>query len=258
MGRGFVPSVTRWVRSSPPGADDADVDDVAGCEGVEDTRRGPRRRRSRSPSISTITSPSRMPASAAGPFASVARTSAPCSTGRSSWNARSDVTLRVEMPRYAVGSQRVRDRRTDRRLHGVDRDREADVLGVVAARGVDPHHATRHVDQRPAGVPVVDRRVRLDHLAVGADAVRADRALRVLHLGSSGRARRRCPPSPRVPLRAPGRSRSRRPAGRAGGRCSSRSRSSGARRRRPSGPRGRARNRRRSPGRRTASACPRR
>ena len=40
---------------------------------------------------------------------------------------------------------------------------QADVLGVVAAGGVDPDDPACHVDQWPPRIPVVDRGVRLDH-----------------------------------------------------------------------------------------------
>ena len=67
---------------------------------------------------------------------------------------------------------------------GVDRHREADADVAAAAAagldlGVDPDHAARAVDQRPAGVAGVDRRVGLDHVrdreAVGGLDLALDR-----------------------------------------------------------------------------------
>src|SRR3954453_19466477 len=63
---------------------------------------------------------------------------------------------------------------------GVDRHREADTLAVAAAASnlrVDPDHASARVEERPPGVAVVDRRVRLDRVdEVEARSERRDRA----------------------------------------------------------------------------------
>ena len=57
----------------------------------------------------------------------------------------------------AAGAKLRQDRRG-----AVDRDREPDVAGARADRGVDADDLAPRVDQRPAAVPEVDRRVGLD------------------------------------------------------------------------------------------------
>ena len=66
----------------------------------------------------------------------------------------------------------------------------ADVLGVLGAGRVDPHHLALQVDERAARVPGVDRRVRLDDVGVDAGVlVAADVAVRILGADRAAEAR---------------------------------------------------------------------
>ena len=67
-------------------------------------------------------------------------------------------------------------------LHHASGDREADALpagGEVGHGRVDPDHATLEVHERPAAVPGVDGRVRLDEILVGGDGRAAPRPLTI-------------------------------------------------------------------------------
>ena len=85
-------------------------------------------------------------------------------------------------PDVGVGDAPVRDQLSHRAPGGVDRDGEADALGVARVAAdlrVDADHAAAGVEQRAARVAVVDRRVGLDRVdEVVARGQRADRALR--------------------------------------------------------------------------------
>ena len=132
-------------------AHDLHRDLLAGLQTVKDPCRRRRRWRPSVPSMPTMTSPVPMPAACAGPSFGVSTTYAPCSTVSPSWNARSDVTGSVITPE--VGGRRRAGSASalrDRVLHGIDRDREPDVLGVVVARGVDADDLPLHVHERAA------------------------------------------------------------------------------------------------------------
>ena len=120
----------------------------------------------------------------------------------------------------------------DHRQRPVDRDREADVLGLGEpdAGGVDPDEAAEPVDERPAGVAGVDRGVRLQQAGQLAVACRR----------SCGRARRRSPRS-RSARRARAGSRRRRRRRRAAATRSARGGAGSGRSRRRGSRRGRAR-----------------
>jgi hypothetical protein len=67
----------------------------------------------------------------------------------------------------------------------LDRDREAETLGVAGDRGVDPDERTRHVEERTAAVAGVDRGVGLD------EVVEVDRAAGALVLDGDVAVERR-------------------------------------------------------------------
>ena len=58
----------------------------------------------------------------------------------------------------------VQDQLAEHELRGVARDREADALRAADDRGIDTDHLAARIDQRPAGIAGIERRVGLDHI----------------------------------------------------------------------------------------------
>ncbi len=108
--------------------------------------------------------------------------SAPVETGTSRKRASAGVRSSVVIPTYAYSHLSAGEQLSHRPPHGVDRHGEADALaptGVAADLRVDPDHPAATVQQRAAGVAVVDRGVGLDRVrqvVLGRD--RRDRASR--------------------------------------------------------------------------------
>ena len=113
-------------------------------------------------STRTIVSPGRTPAFSAGLPGSTDSTNAPSWAFRSKAAARSASTFDdVDAEEAADDLPLLAKLRKDR-LERVDRNREPDVLGRAEDRRVDADDLAVDVEQRPAGVAEVDRRVGLD------------------------------------------------------------------------------------------------
>ena len=121
------------------------------------------------PSIAVITSPAFRPALSAGePLTTVVI----CAPRR---RRVRDADAEVGVLHLAAGDERVRDA-----LRRVDRDREADAVvaaGVALDLRVDADHLAAEVQQRAAGVAVVDRGVGLDRAGDRVVVRRRDRAV---------------------------------------------------------------------------------
>src|SRR5207244_4171066 len=196
------PLAGRWMRTRTrsPGLSWASVRYSAGGSATgflpSSTMTSPRRRPARSPGLPATTSVTRRPPeiprfswSAASPVSGSTLSPQLSSSGAPAFDHLGDedalALAHAESPRELIGHVLDRDAEPpahhpaggDQLAHDlsglVDRDREPDPLTRRHDRGVDADHLPVQVQERPAGVPRIDRRVGLDEVLVRrhADAV---------------------------------------------------------------------------------------
>ena len=117
------------------------------------------------PSTDTTMSPSRRPARCAGPRASISVTRAPAGAASPSALASRGSIAWKERPGAPRVTRPVRGQLAEHRAHVVDRDGEAEPLAVLHDGRVDADDPPLRVEERPAAVARVHRRVGLEELS---------------------------------------------------------------------------------------------